>query len=318
MSGTRLEDQLRAEIARMPAQVPSGLARTAYQRYRRRRTTTVRAITAAGTAAMVAGAAIGVGLTLSPGTTGPGQTTSAAYVVDRVTQAVDALPADAIMFERTTYRSASPSFAPQDTWAGGNGSRTETFTAAGQPATESGFAVMHNRITQTQVNYQDKTWSRSVTTFPHGRPSPTPSASASCADAGFITSSRPTATSSANGGASGVSDVNVVGMMFVIGQPASMVAPIRTALSCGKLKVAGYGDIDGISCVKLVEKADGVTLIYWASRSTYLPVRLVTQMSGMPTEQDDFGWLPPTPANLALVTVPIPAGFTRVAPPELP
>ena len=30
----------------------------------------------------------------------------------------------------------------------------------------------------------------------------------------------------------------------------------------------------------------------------------------------DIRWLPPTPANLAELTVPIPAGFTRIAPPQ--
>jgi hypothetical protein len=317
MSSTGLEDELRAGMARVPAQVPAGLARTAYRRYRRRRST-ARVVTAAGTAAIAAGAAIGVGLIRPPGTAGPGQTPSAAYVVDRVTQAVDALPPDSIIFMRDTFQPASPQDTLQDTWAAGNEFRTETFTAAGQPVTEFGSATAHNRIMQTQVNYQDRTWSRSVTVLPHGSPSPGPSPSSSCAGAGFLPGPVPSATPSANAGTSGA-DVFVTGYLLAIGQPGPMVAQIRTALSCGKLKVAGNGDIDGIRCIKLVEQETGITLTYWVSRSAYLPVRLVTQYTQWPgSEQDDFSWLPPTAANLALATVTIPPGYTRVTPAEQP
>jgi len=129
----------------------------------------------------------------------------------------------------------------------------------------------------------------------------------------------PSATSSAIGGAA--TAVVYTSVLMVIGQPDSMVAQIRTALTCGRLRVAGNGDIDGVHCIKLVEKAEGITLTYWVSRSAYLPVRLVTQFTQWPgpqTEQDDFSWLPPTRADLALVTVAIPPGFRQVAPPEQP
>jgi hypothetical protein len=49
--------------------------------------------------------------------------------------------------------------------------------------------------------------------------------------------------------------------------------------------------------------------------STYLPVRDVVTVGSHGTIQDDFQWLRPTPANLAELDVPIPAGFTQVRPP---
>jgi hypothetical protein len=317
MSSTGLEDQLKAGMARVPAQVPAGLARTAYRRYLRRRST-VRAAAAVGTAAIVAGAVIGIGLTRPPGTAGPGPAASAAYVVDRVTQAINALPVDAIMFERTTYQFASQG-SRQDSWAAGDEFRSETFTPAGRPDTEFGFVTVHNRLTQTQVSYHNKTWSRSVTMLPRISPSPRASATSSCSNAGFLPDPSPTTTYRTKNGVS-VSVVGSVSLM-TIGQSALMVEQIRTALACGKLKVAGNGYIDGAPCIKLVEQGDGASLTYWVSRSAYLPVRLVTQFTQWPgpqTEQDDFSWLPPTRANLALVTVAIPPGFRQVAPPEQP
>jgi len=45
--------------------------------------------------------------------------------------------------------------------------------------------------------------------------------------------------------------------------------------------------------------------------ATYLPVRL--KLGGL---QTDFQWLSPTPAGLALLNMPVPAGFHQVPPPS--
>ena len=45
--------------------------------------------------------------------------------------------------------------------------------------------------------------------------------------------------------------------------------------------------------------------------ATYLPIRLEAP-GGL---QTDFQWLPPTPAHLAMLSMPIPAGFHQVPPP---
>jgi hypothetical protein len=57
-------------------------------------------------------------------------------------------------------------------------------------------------------------------------------------------------------------------------------------------------------------------LTYWVNSTTYLPFRFTAQQSGSPAFQMNLQWLPPTAANLAKLNVPIPAGFTQVAPPK--
>lgn len=58
-----------------------------------------------------------------------------------------------------------------------------------------------------------------------------------------------------------------------------------------------------------------LTTIIWVDPATYLPVRLTSQWT-RPTVSVpatfDFEWLPPTSANLALLKVRIPPGYTQV------
>ena len=49
---------------------------------------------------------------------------------------------------------------------------------------------------------------------------------------------------------------------------------------------------------------------WWVSPATWLPVRSLTVNSAV-SIQTDYGFLPPTPANIAKLTVTIPPGFTR-------
>jgi hypothetical protein len=159
------------------------------------------------------------------------------------------------------------------------------------------------------VDYQHKTWSRSVYTFPHRRPAPLPSASSSCANAGFIATSKGT-----SGTGSTSTSWAFTSILMVNGTPSDMVQAIRTAQSCGKLKIAGTEEINGIKTIKLVESAGGVTLTCWVSKSSYLPDRYDIQTAGTPTEQIDIQYLPRTPANVAQLIVHIPAGFRQVPP----
>jgi hypothetical protein len=103
-------------------------------------------------------------------------------------------------------------------------------------------------------------------------------------------------------------------------QPSSapeMAAQIRTEVACGLLKAAGTGVVDGVWTVKLTGIAAGLRQTYCIDTTTYLPVRIVTAAAdaGGDGEQADVQWLPPTAANLAKLTVPIPAGFTEMPPP---
>jgi hypothetical protein len=62
------------------------------------------------------------------------------------------------------------------------------------------------------------------------------------------------------------------------------------------------------------EPPDAETETIWVDPATYLPVRMVSTSSVFVGVAYNIRWLPPTRTNLALLTVPIPAGFTQVAP----
>jgi len=272
-----LTDLLRAGMERVPASVPPGLARHAYQRYRKRRTRT-RAAAVAGMAA-IAGAVVVV-LAAEPGPAGP-RTQTAAYVVSRVARALDAAPSNYVMFDRLAGLNIR-----LDSWASADRSRFEQFTSAGQLVVDQGFTFATDTV--VSVDYQKKTWFRSV--FPnYGGSSLAPSPS--CAFGGM--------------------------MVVVFPQPRAMAAQLRAWVACGLLKIGRSSVVDGVEAVELVAASGSGTMTYWVDTSSYLPVRLTTSGSepGSSTRQD-LRWLPPTPANLSQLTVRIPAGFIQVPPPK--
>jgi len=72
--------------------------------------------------------------------------------------------------------------------------------------------------------------------------------------------------------------------------------------------VAGKQVVGGVDALKITASSGPLTL--WVNPATYLPMRL--EAGGL---QTDFQWLPPTPANLAMLNMPAPAGFHQVPPP---
>jgi hypothetical protein len=90
-------------------------------------------------------------------------------------------------------------------------------------------------------------------------------------------------------------------------------AQIKQAMESGHLQIVGQGEvIDGQATIQLrgdkyVFPKTYDTFQIWVNESTYLPVRFDGG-----SEPADFTWLPPTPENLALLTPPIPAGFTKM------
>lgn len=284
---TDLVSELRTAIAQLPARVPPGLASSAYRRYRRRRITT-RAVTAAATV-VVTGAIAAVVLSGSPAPVVPDA--QAGYVANRVTEALGALSSRTIMFEHITYRSrpVDPTQPPQDQWILGSRIRVITLTPSGRPQTDFGDSAGPRTETQVNVGYQKRTWWRLARPeLPTPPPAPV---SYSCSDINFNT------------------------------QPSSapeMAAQIRTEVACGLLKAAGTGVVDGVWTVELTGVSAGLRETYWIDTTTYLPVRIVTTdvEDGVSGLQADVRWLPPTAANLAKLTVPIPAGFTEVPAPS--
>jgi hypothetical protein len=94
----------------------------------------------------------------------------------------------------------------------------------------------------------------------------------------------------------------------------------RSLLSCQGQVVTRGLTLDGTGVIKIAGR-QGETL--YASATTYLPVEIIlTEPSGQyppagfngtpsPGRVIQYTWLPPTPANLAYVGIPIPAGFTQ-------
>ncbi len=99
-----------------------------------------------------------------------------------------------------------------------------------------------------------------------------------------------------------------------------LTALISKALSCHLFRADGQQVVDGILARRLAatpalmkqihgEAGDvGKAMTLWVDSASYLPVRLTLSHA----EQTDFGWLKPTPANLSLLQVKVPAGFRNV------
>jgi hypothetical protein len=154
----------------------------------------------------------------------------------------------------------------------------------------------------TEVDYQDRTWAR-------GTPQP-----------GQVPP--PTEGNNLCGG----------GSLDLFGNESKSAADwrntIETGLKCGAFTVAGRQWVDGVDAIKLAGHKTGPGSAIWVDPDSYLPVRLVSNTpvvqygadyngadTGLPsiTLTIDFRWLPPTRANLAKLTAPIPDGFRKVA-----
>lgn len=106
--------------------------------------------------------------------------------------------------------------------------------------------------------------------------------------------------------------------------PTSWAATIRKALGCGKFTTSGTERVDGVNAIKLTPVRPGAAHeVLWVDPATYLPVRVAYETRRSPKGPFTLGqlWdvqlLLPTAANLARLTMHIPAGFVQVpAPPE--
>jgi hypothetical protein len=95
----------------------------------------------------------------------------------------------------------------------------------------------------------------------------------------------------------------------------------RKLLACPGITVTRGQRIDGVDAIRFSGKKLGETL--WVNATTYLPIEaVITYAPGnmppagynsakSPEQVFRYTWLSPTPANLAYMNVPIPAGFTK-------
>lgn len=284
---TELTDLLRAGMERVPATVPPGLAGRAYRRYRRRRART-RIAAMTGTAGIVAGAAaFAVAGSGGPGRPAAANAPTAAYVADQMVRAVDATAPDTVVHvQRRTPNGL------RESWDIKGLSRDESFGADGRPIIDYAADFTASGHTITSVDYQKRTWFR-------------------------YTRANPALAGGQAGGFTPACEYPL-GLTFLA--PVPEAAQLRAWVTCGKLRLGKTGVADGIRAISLTGERGQVTFTYWVDASTYLPVRQTLTPRSDPVRvlsQSDYQWLAATPANLAELVVPVPAGFTRVPPPAL-
>jgi hypothetical protein len=292
--------------------IPAGLAGKARRRHRRR-LLAVRAALAAGTAAVVS-AAVVIAVTggasgapgLHPHSGGAVRARTAAYVIQRAERAVStsslimeiSTPEQVITTERPGNRLVK-SFVPRSVWWAyhdrsrgevyaaylrrhGHPDAADTDTEYGPPGKSIASSPSLHPFTQTTVNYSDRTWSRGtqLTGLASG------SAGAACELV------------------KGMTDPLLAGEVFF-----TSPSFIHAALACGGLSVTGRMRVDGAAAITLTgtQRLAKLPTTLYLSPATYLPIRIV--IGGL---RQDYRWLAPTAANLAMLKVHIPPRFRHV------
>lgn len=314
MISTEFEDRLREEMGHATAgvSVSPGLVHRVC-RSRQRRVMAGAAATATAAAAAAAAVVISAGAT---GASRDGGTYTTAYIVSHVESALGtAASAQDIAYMRETgglvYRWLYN--GPR-----GVSSRNEMLPGGGRPGKiDTGSTTTQAGTSWTSVNYNTKTWWRQSSSTAPSQPAPQSSCAAQ------------------------------VQLDVQPGTLPVLAADIREALACGQLTNEGTEHGDGVNAIELgsvrivTEPAHDVvrqgktmhipattlttTTNVWVDPASYLPVRFVSTTTEASVSDPgsfvtgsgtwDIQWLPPTGANLALLTVQIPPGFTQVAPP---
>ena len=198
-------------------------------------------------------------------------------------------------------------------WSYGDQWRSVVTSQAGRPVYDQGSSTSSASVTvYTLVSYLARTWGRQHEQSPSG-----------------IAKAGP-----------GGCELGAAGTLQFLFQPgraqllgfhtsgsslsASVPRALRSAISCGSLKVAGRQRVDGVDAIKLTTPpVSPASETIWVSPGTYLPLRVVIRSDGphhglilnnqvVLLATADITWLRPTTENLAKLTVPIPAGFRHV------
>jgi hypothetical protein len=204
-----------------------------------------------------------------------------------------------ILWTRTTTQATKASDTVVDSrFDYGNASRDLTYTPSGQPWDDDNSYVKpesggKSAWVHTVVNYDKRTATVST--------SQAPAMSTPAQDA--CDTARTT----------GLADIS-----FVATPDAA-----RALLHCSGLTLTGGLTLDGVPAIKIAGDHDETL---WINATTDLPIELTIVNSRpyppaaynntpSPGQVIQFTWLPPTPASLAYLGLPIPAGFTRTQSP---
>jgi len=302
-----VEDLLRSGMERLTDQVqaPRGLAEQAVAAHRRRRHRRAATAIAAGSAAVATAVLFAVtGAGLAPSRTGTGSTGvhTVGYVLSRVAGALSA--SDMVVRTETTF---APAFPPITQWSYHGESRSVqsgyvwwagTPWAEGQESWAAGTAVIGKHRVNVEVDFQHRRWY------------PTP----------------PILPGTALNGCSNTLDL----LQYGTG-PVDWTVYVRQALACGTFRIAGHGQVEGHRAIELTgwerrpswngRNALYVAATLYVDTSTYMPLRATwinrshTSAGFVPlygVVRQDIILLSPTPSNVALATITIPAGFRKV------
>jgi hypothetical protein len=275
-----IEELLRDGLLRFTADLhaPADLAGRAKRRRNHRRM--LRTVTASGAAA----AAV-VAITVAAVGAGTARQSSRDHLPPARPSAA---PLD-IEYIRFT---PSGKFNSQLTWAYGQRSRQRISSWTGQPIEDDGFTVLsfrHGLVHEIRsiVEYASKTWASGKVTTPQPLAPP----NHACEHPAFSYPGGPQAL-------------------------PTWIRRLRYLVGCGELAIAGTGRIGGVKVIKVVQVGPtlkpGLWETIWVRQGSYVPVR-VAGGDGQFSWRVDISWLRPTKANLALLTVPIPAGFRRTS-----
>jgi hypothetical protein len=322
-------DLLREGIDRATAgeRVPAGLAARARQRHHRR-TLTVRAAAVTGIAAVAAAAVFtAAAVSGTPPPRGGGlHALTTAYVVGHTEQALAAAEREGLIYRVSSTSPWEYAVAVEPTVPGRSSKmrrldslkivRTTTWFYRGQTRIQ-GFAADG----QVAIDLGPSTPIRSR--------GPQPPARLIAVDPNARQWFHPLTPSAAQGTypmphACNRRDDWLAGPAL---SSAKYAALIRKALSCGQFRADGQQRVNGARALRLAgtprllrhlrgdEWGRGgpraVTL--WVNATTFLPVRVTVSGWKIPDRKTiNFVWLKPTPANLAMLRVKVPAGLHEV------
>jgi outer membrane lipoprotein-sorting protein len=98
--------------------------------------------------------------------------------------------------------------------------------------------------------------------------------------------------------------------------PAASLQELRESIATGDFTAARKTELNGQAVLELTahykDAGKESEQTVWVDPATYLPVRTLSDEAGIKI-QVDYGFLPPTPANMAELKATIPPGFTRTA-----
>ncbi len=226
---------------------------------------------------------------------------NAAYVVKRVDRALSAAEPGEIA-QMTVFTTLGPVIDGKPTgtrskeWSFGGQWRSVMYSPAGHPYYDEGSGTASPYVL---VSYLTRTWARQPGL---GRPAVPVPGKRSC---GSVVAALPQ-----------LFQPGLLGAGFAPRSlPVTLAGALRTAVSCKSLTAAGRQRVDGIAAIELTSPPNAsISETIWVSPGTYLPVRVVVRAAaGQPVVLTaEITWLPPTAQNLAMLTVPIPAGFRQV------